>query len=132
MVYTGHHPPGVTLTRYADGVIHLVADGGLLLEVEAARELRRQLVAVAAGPYVVVSDLRKVSFIDREARAFFAGDEAGWALATAVIVGHDGPMQLLVDRWLADNEVRRPVRIFETPEPALVWGHKIAAELRNS
>lgn len=130
ITYTGHHPPGLTLTRYADGVILAVPDDGLLLDFVAAREMRRQMAAVAGGPYVVVSDLRGVPFVDRDARTLFADDETGRVLATAVVVGRDGPMQLLVDRWLADNEVRRPVTTFLETGPALIWGHQMAAELR--
>ncbi len=54
--YTGHHPPGVALTCYSDGVVHAVVDQGVVLDEPAAREFRRQLRAVVAGPFVVVSD----------------------------------------------------------------------------
>ena len=130
VLYTGHHPPGVTLTSYADGVLHAVVDDGLLLDESAAREFRRQLRAVAKGPFVVVGDLRGVPFVDREARAVFADDEGGLVLATAVIVGREGPMRLLAERWLADHDVLRPVATFEESTAALAWGHNRAAELR--
>lgn len=130
VLYTGHHPPGVTLTVYADGVVYAVADEGLLLDEAAAREWRRQLKAVAKGPFVIVGDLRGVPFVDREARAVFADDEAGLLLANGVVVGREGPMRLLAERWLADHDVRRPVAIFQEPAEALAWGHSKAAELR--
>jgi hypothetical protein len=130
MLYTGHHPPGMTLTRFRDGVIYLVADAGLVLDKRAARELRRQLATVTRRPYVVVSDLRGVPYIDREARVVFADDDDGTVLATAVIAGSEGPIRLLVDRWLADNVVERPVAVFESPDAALAWGHARAADLR--
>ena len=39
-------------------------------------------------------------------------------------------MRLLADRWLTDNEVRRPVATFEAPEPAMQWARQTAADLR--
>ena len=120
------------MTSYADGVLHAVVDDGLLLDETAAREFRRQMKAVAKGPFVVVGDLRGVPFVDREARAVFATDEDGLVLATAVVVGRDGPIRLLAERWLTDHDVRRPVATFEEPAEALSWGHDKAAELRSS
>ncbi|HAX81552.1 MAG TPA: hypothetical protein DCY40_03155 [Actinobacteria bacterium] len=130
VLYTGHHPPGMTLTRFGDGVIYMVADDGLVLDEKAARELRVQLATVTRRPYVVVSDLRGVPYIDREARALFADDDNGTVLATAVIAGSEGPIRILADRWQADNVVERPVAVFEGPDAALAWGHATAADLR--
>jgi hypothetical protein len=130
VLYTGHHPPGITLTTYVDGVVLAVVDDGLLLDKSASLEFRRQLVAVAKGPFVVVGDLRGVPFIDREARAVFAGDEGGMLLATAVVVGREGPMRLLTERWLADHDVRRPIATFSERADALAWARSKAVELR--
>ncbi len=58
IAYTGHHPPGFTLTRYTDGVILIVADDGVVLDAGSGRILRKELGAISAGPYVVVADLR--------------------------------------------------------------------------
>lgn len=130
VLHTGHHPPGVQLTRFSDRVILVVADEGLVLDGKTGRELRDQISMVIRGPYVVVSDLRGVPFVDRDARALFADDEDGIVLATAVIAGRDGPIRLLASRWLADNVVTRPVVVFDGTEEALAWGHATATELR--
>ena len=130
VLHRGHHPPGMSLTHYADGVLHLVVDDGLMLDVERAAESRRQMAAVGGRAFVVVGDLSGVPFVDREARAFLADDEDGRILATAVITGREGPIALLVERWLADNTILRPVAAFEETAPALAWAHAKAAELR--
>jgi hypothetical protein len=130
VVYSEHHPPGMSLTLFSDSVVHVVVDDGVVLDARAARELRTQIALVWHGPYVIVSDLRGVPFVDRDARALFADDEDGIVLATAVIAGRDGPIRLLANRWLADNVVTRPVVVFDDTEEALPWGHTTAAELR--
>ncbi len=40
-------------------------------------------------------------------------------------------MKLLVERWLADNEVLRQVVTFPEPTAALAWGHAMAATMRT-
>ena len=129
VVRSAHFEPGVTVRLFADGVVHLVIDEGVVIDLDAVRLVRSQLAQFVGGSYVTVGDLRQVPYVERDARTELALDDDGRVLASAVVTGTMGPIPFLVRRWLAENVVARPTEVFvDTPE-ALVWAHQMAAGL---
>ena len=116
---SGHFEPGVTIHFYADRVVHVVFDEGIVLDLETSKFIRTRIAEITDGPYVVVGDLHRVAFVDRDARTELAGDHEGRLLATATIVGKDGVLTFLARRWITENVIERPVEFFEDTAAAL-------------
>ena len=127
---SAHIEPGITLRLFGDGVLHLVVDEGVVLDLAAVRLARPQIADIVGGPYVSVGDLRGVPYIEREARAELALDDDGRVLATAVVTGRDGAIPLLVRLWMEGHHIERQVATFEDSPEALAWAHDAAAALR--
>jgi hypothetical protein len=130
ITYEGELEPGVSATFYSDRVLLVTFATGLpAVDRETVVRWRKRIAEAIEGPYVTVGDLHNLGFIDQGARAEFAGDHDGRVLATAPTVGRGPVIPFLVDLWRTENEIDRPVEVFEDVGHALAWAHETAARL---
>ena len=119
---------GVTATLYSDGVMLVEFPRGTVVDIEVAKSTRELQFSVSDGPYVVVADATRIAYFDKEAREYLSTDDRHLQLANAVIVG-PRISKYVVERWVTDYELDRPVGMFFTADEAFEWARKKAAEL---
>lgn len=125
-VYTVKNKKVITQTVVyslgGDGIIRMVYKPGAVETIETAREgVRAALEAFGARKRAVLIDIREIKTITREARVFFAGEEAGQTgLAVALLVG--SPVTKMIGNFFTNiNKPVLPFRIFTSEDEAVDW-----------
>lgn len=105
-----------------DGILYAELYPGTALTLDDAR---RSLAAIPQSPdgkkHLLLVDFGNLKAITREARAFYAGDEAAqFVAATALLVA--SPISKVIGSFfLGLNKTRMPLRLFTSEADAVNW-----------
>lgn len=111
-----------TLEVREDGILHARTAPGSLVTLADARENLASLPdRPDHGKQLLMVDLRGMTGMTREARQFYASEEAAKALAAiALIVG--SPLSRMIGSFfLGFNKPRMPLRLFTSEQQAVRW-----------
>ncbi len=104
------------------GIVICTVFKGALLNLDNAKENILAVKKMANGKVIpVLVDIRQAKGVDKEARAYLAGTEAGAVQnACALLVG--SPLsQLIGNFFLGLNKTQFPTRLFNNEEKAMQW-----------
>ena len=111
--------PGVIMHRLTEGVSVNETD---------AESVKMATEELAAGkPVVVIVDMRKVAFADRQARNAFKDGAGGVEIATALLASR-GFSEKLAGLFTRFHEPTRPVELFHDEADAIAWAQERLAE----
>jgi hypothetical protein len=106
----------------SDGIIHAKVKPHIEITLEDARESLEQSRLLSAGkkPPVLV-DLTDCKAVSRDARAYYAGEEAAQSgVAAALLIG--SPLARAIGNfYMQFNKPVFPVRLFTAEAQALAW-----------
>jgi hypothetical protein len=106
----------------SDGIFHTQVKPHAEITLEDAREAMELCRLLCAGKrYPVLVDLTHCKAITREARAYYAGEEAAKSgVAAALLIG--SPLSRVIGNFFMEfNKPLIPTRLFTSEAEALVW-----------
>lgn len=112
------------LTLWVDelGIVHIRYSDNIRITLEIAKEeVRRAHEAGGGGKVVELVDLTNVGSVDREARMFYAGEEASQVLAAAALLTKSLAGRVIGNFFLGINKPQTPVKLFDEEREAIEW-----------
>jgi hypothetical protein len=106
----------------SDGILHVQVKPQVEIHLEDAREALEQSHLLRAGKlHPVLVDLTHSKGVSREAREYYAGEEAAKSgLAAALLIG--SPLARAIGNFFMKfNKPVFPVRLFTSETEALAW-----------
>lgn len=105
-----------------EGILHGVAADGVEHSAEQAREQVAMQRTMGGGrPRPFLMDIRGARALTRDARAFYAGPEAGEIFSATGLVISSPLSRALGNFFLGLNKPHMPTRLFTSEEEALAW-----------
>lgn len=104
-----------------DGILRILFYPKTEIDIVKAREVGAALVDVCAGKRrLVFADARNIKSISREAREYWATDEATkWSIAVATL--YTPVLKVLAGFYLKFNKPPFPIRFFTSETDAIAW-----------
>jgi hypothetical protein len=106
----------------SDGILHTQVKPHIEITLEDAREALEQIQLLCAGKrHPVLVDLTNCKAMSREARAYYAGEQAAKAgLAAALLIG--SPLARAIGNFFMGlSKPVFPARLFTSEAEALAW-----------
>jgi hypothetical protein len=111
--------PGVIVHRLTEGVSITEADANLVKQ--ATEEL------AGGKPIVIIVDMRKVAFANRDARDVFKEGAGGVEIGTALLTDR-GFSEQLAGLFMRFSKPTRPVEVFHNEADAIAWAQSLLAD----
>jgi hypothetical protein len=111
-----------TVSKDETGIARIVYKAGAQVTIAEAREnmeATAQAVGGVRSPLFI--DIRPVSTIDREARQFFAGDEAGKVQSATALLVDSAISRVFGNFFIGINRPAWPVHMFTEESDAMSW-----------
>jgi hypothetical protein len=113
---------GARLWLGEDGIFRFIHVPGSVLALEDAREIMAGYLQLYEGkrrPALI--DMRNLKSFDREARKYFAGEEARQTVRAQAIVVGSPVSRVLGNFYLGLSPPQTPIRLFTSEDEALEW-----------
>ncbi len=111
-----------TLCLEEDGIVRIIHFPGAELTLEDARDSMSAYLKLNLGkrrPLFV--DIRNLKSFNREARQYYAGDEAANSASACALVVSSPVSRVLANFYLGISNPRLPTRMFSSGDEALEW-----------
>jgi hypothetical protein len=105
-----------------DGILHAKLRRGARVTLEDAKRSLASVPPVLAGnKHLLLVDFGGLQSMTREAREYYAGEEAAQRIAATALVAPSPIGRVIGSFFLGFNKTRMPLRLFATETEAVQW-----------